>query len=101
MTYPPQPASSGTSDPSQGEQTYGAPAEPVNDKINPMAVVSLVFGLTGCLSLFGIVAGVPALKQIKQDGGRGRALAITGIILGAAVNGTAAILIVLSFALGK
>jgi hypothetical protein len=97
MTYPPQPVSSGTGDPGQGEQTYGAPAAPANDKMNPMAIVSLVFALTGCLSLFGIVAGVPALRQIKQDGGRGRALAITGIVIGTVINGGALILTGLSF----
>lgn len=94
MTYPSQPAT-----PDQGE--YEAPGRPANDRMNPMAIVSLVFGVTGCLSLFGIVAGVPALRQIKQDGGRGRALAITGIVLGAVINGGALILTAISFLLGN
>jgi Domain of unknown function (DUF4190) len=73
---------------------------PTGDKMNPLAVASLIFGLTGCLSFGGLVFGISALRQIKQAGGRGRGLAITGIVLGAIVNGTAAILIVISFAVG-
>lgn len=112
-----QPASSAVGDPNGSPEWASRPAPDghatdarqygpspadvsTNDKMNPMAVVSLVFGLTGCLSLFGIVAGVPALRQIKQEGGRGRGLAITGILLGAIVNGGAAILTALSFIFG-
>jgi hypothetical protein len=94
MTYPSDPMQSGIG--VAAEQQYGQ--APVNGKMNPLAVAGLVFGLTGCLSLLGIVFGITALRQIGQDGGRGRGLAIAGIVLGAIANGTAAILIIISFA---
>lgn len=94
MTYPSDPSQSGVG--VAGEQQYGQ--APVSSKLNPLAVAGLVFGLTGCLSFLGIVFGITALRQIGQDGGRGRGLAIAGIVLGGIVNGTAAILIAISFA---
>ncbi|WP_345439267.1 DUF4190 domain-containing protein [Actinoallomurus vinaceus] len=66
-----------------------------------LAVASFVFGLTGCLSLFGVILGISALRQIKRDGDRGRGFAITGIVLGGICNGTAAILVIASFAAGS
>lgn len=67
-----------------------------NNRINPLAVASLIFGLTVCLSLGGIIFGVTALRQIKQDGGRGKGLAVIGLTLGATMNGIALILAAIS-----
>lgn len=92
MSYPPEVA--------RYDAAPGMPVPPANQKMNPLAVAALIFGLTGCLSIAGVFMGVTALRQIKQDGGRGKPLAITGIVLGALVNGTAAILIIISFAVG-
>ncbi|MGH3658180.1 MAG: DUF4190 domain-containing protein [Micromonosporaceae bacterium] len=66
-----------------------------------LAVASLIFGLTGCLSIGGVILGISALREIKRDGSRGRGLAITGIVLGGLINGAAAILIILSFVFGS
>ncbi|MCO6007573.1 DUF4190 domain-containing protein [Actinoallomurus purpureus] len=66
-----------------------------------LAVAGFIFGLTGCLSLFGVILGISALRQIKRDGDRGRGFAISGIVLGGICNGGAAILIIVSFASGS
>lgn len=71
-----------------------------NSRINSMAVVSFVFGLTICLSFAAIFAGVSALRQIRHGNGRGRWLALTGLTIGTVVNGGALILTGLSFVLG-
>lgn len=106
MTYPPNAAPPGTGQPNDGQgwDSQGGPAvsdeqpyQPEAGKLSGLAVASLIFGLTGCLSLFGIILGISALRQIKQTGERGRGLAITGIVLGAVVNGGAAIAILISF----
>ncbi len=70
-------------------------------KMSGLAVASLIFGLTGCLSIGGVILGISALREIKRDGSRGRGLAITGIVLGGLINGAAAILIILSFVFGS
>ncbi len=103
MTYPPSHSPSGNPSEtpdweSQGQPYDAAPGQPpTSAKLSGYAVASLIFGLTGCLSLFGIILGVSALRQIKRDGERGRGLAIAGIVLGAVFNGTAAILTLISF----
>lgn len=106
MTYPPHSAPPGTGD--QGQPAYQPmPVEGAEEerypagKMNPLAVAALIFGLTGCLSFFGLVLGVTSLRQIKRDNGKGRGFAIAGIVLGGVVNGTAAILVLVSFLVGS
>ncbi|WP_030174591.1 DUF4190 domain-containing protein [Spirillospora albida] len=52
-----------------------------NDKTNPLAIASLVTGLLGCFAVLGAILGFIALNQIKQRGGRGRGMAVAGIVL--------------------
>ncbi|WP_433172652.1 DUF4190 domain-containing protein [Actinoallomurus sp. CA-150999] len=54
---------------------------PGSDKVNGLAIASLITGLIGCISLVGAILGVIALRQIKERGERGRGLAIAGIVL--------------------
>lgn len=65
-------------------QGYGA-----QSKTNVMAIISLVGGIAGFVwilpligSLAGIIFGHIGLSQIKKTGEQGRALALTGLILG-------------------
>lgn len=62
------------------------PGQPLNytnqPKSNPLAIVSLICGIVGCLfitPIVGIVTGVIALGKSKLQGGKG--MAIAGIIL--------------------
>jgi hypothetical protein len=77
------------------------PAWGSQGQLNGLAVVSLIFGLTMCLSLFGVIFGIQALRQIKRNGDRGHGFAISGIVLGSIYNGGAAILTMVSFAFGS
>jgi hypothetical protein len=65
--------------------------------MNKMAVASLVCSLLGWLCfvgpLFGLIFGFVALNQIKQNGQRGRGMALAGIVLGG-------ILVVIAIAVG-
>ena len=63
-----------------------APAAPAyqqsiatSEKTNGFAVASLIFGLLG--GLLGLIFGIIALNQIKKNGGKGKGLAIAGIVL--------------------
>jgi FtsH-binding integral membrane protein len=65
----------------------GAPAGS-GQSTNPMAIVSLVSGILGCLCVTWIVAivtGIIGRKQIRDSGGmqKGDGMALAGIILGA------------------
>ena len=58
----------------------------LNDKLNKNAIYSIVGGLISIfifwwLSLCGIGCGITALKEIKVKGGKGKSLAILGIII--------------------
>lgn len=72
------------------QQQYAAPqygaqpqtpsyAAPVNDKWNTLAIIAFVLGLFG--GSFGWIFGIIALRQIKKNGGKGKGLAIAGIVL--------------------
>ena len=62
---------------------YGPPAQ----KTNTMAIASLVASLVGFLcwlgSIAGIVLGIVAMNQIKQNREEGHGLAVAGIAIGA------------------
>ncbi|WP_329254755.1 DUF4190 domain-containing protein [Actinoallomurus sp. NBC_01490] len=95
MTYPPD--SFHSEDVSAPEHNYGEqqafgpgvppqrPGPPLHrsssDKVNGLAIGSLITGILGCVSFIGLILGIVALRQIKQRGGRGRGMAITGIVL--------------------
>ena len=51
-------------------------------KLNTLAVVSLATAITWVGSVAGVITGHIALAQIKRSGEKGRALAITGLVLG-------------------
>ena len=89
--------------PTSGVHPYGPPPAHLatGDKMSGLAVAAFIFGLTGCLSLFGLILGISALRQIKRNGERGRGFAIAGIVLGGICNGAAAILTIASFATGS
>ena len=62
---------------------YGPPAQ----KTNSMAIASLVASLVGFVcwlgSIAGIVLGIVAMNQIKQNRDEGHGLAVAGIAIGA------------------
>ena len=51
-------------------------------KLNTLAVVSLASALTGFGVVAAIITGHISLAQIKRTGENGRALALSGVILG-------------------
>ena len=64
------------------------------------ALTALVLGILGLLSSFvggilAIIFGIVALVRIRKTGSRGRAMAITGIVLGVMWTGVSVLLIVL------
>lgn len=64
--------------PGDGHRPYGQPDR--SDKYNVLAIVSLVSAFF--ISLAAVITGHIALHQIKRTGEQGRALAITGLVLG-------------------
>ncbi|MFI9505639.1 DUF4190 domain-containing protein [Nocardia sp. NPDC052566] len=111
--YPQQPAQPLTPQP-QPQQQYGQPYQsqpqpyqpsnyqyqapyqpygyPQQLGTNGMAIGSLVASLLGLVtcgisSIVGIILGVVALNQIKQNGQEGRGLALSGIWVGAVIVG--------------
>jgi hypothetical protein len=63
---------------------FATAGPPRVDKFNGFAIASLVLAivwLCGLGTILGLVFGFVALSQIKQTGERGRALAISGIVL--------------------
>ncbi|MBB5872393.1 hypothetical protein F4553_005827 [Allocatelliglobosispora scoriae] len=90
--------------PDTGQQQYGAPVSPYpqygepqqpylaapapyqpvaplqNPKVNGFAIASLIFGICGGL-LFSTIFGIIALVQIKRHGGRGKGMAVAGLVL--------------------
>jgi hypothetical protein len=84
--YPPPPGPYGpppTGYPAPDYSIYGPPAQ----KTNSMAIASLVASLVGFLcwlgSIAGIVLGIVAMNQIKQNREQGHGLAVAGIAIGA------------------
>ena len=65
-----------------------APAAPVAHekhdftKYNTLAVVSIATAISWVGAVAGVITGHIALAQIKRSGEKGRALAITGLVLG-------------------
>lgn len=56
-------------------------------KLNTLSVVSLASALTGFGVVAAIITGHISLAQIKRTGQNGRALALSGVILGYAAIG--------------
>jgi hypothetical protein len=96
------PAEGETGEPS-GEKLPGVPNETIEPeqkpKMNGKAVTSLVLGILSIpgayifvpglvCGIIGIVLAVNAIKQVKESGGRGKGLAVAGLIC--AIVGTAA-----------
>jgi hypothetical protein len=68
--------------PGWGPQTaspYGVVAQE-NTNLNGFAVAALILGICGGL-LLSVIFGIVALVQIKRNGGRGRGMAIAGLVL--------------------
>jgi hypothetical protein len=51
-----------------------------NDSLNGFAVASLILAICGG-QLLGLIFGIVALVQIKRRGGRGRGMAIAGVVI--------------------
>ncbi|TDD66680.1 DUF4190 domain-containing protein [Actinomadura darangshiensis] len=60
---------------------YGSPYDSRNDKTNGLAIAAFITGLLGCFGVLGLILGAISLSQIGRNGGKGRGLAIAGIIL--------------------
>ncbi len=92
--YPPPPGGYGYQPPPP-PPGYGYPPSapgygylpPPSASTNNMAIASLVSSLLGWICgigpVLGVVFGIIALNQIKQNGQGGRGLALAGIIIGA------------------
>ena len=94
-TLPGYPVSPGTA---AGPPPYYSPA--AAGARSGSALTALVLGILGLLSSFvaailAIIFGVVALVRIGKTGGRGRAMAITGIVLGVMWTGLSVLFIVL------
>ncbi len=50
--------------------------------LNTLAVVSLAAGISGIGALIAVITGHISLAQLRDSGERGKALAITGTVLG-------------------
>ncbi|ALC21089.1 DUF4190 domain-containing protein [Streptomyces pristinaespiralis] len=57
------------------------PPPPRPESVNGLAITSLVVGVVCCLPPLGLVLGAVALGQISRKGGRGKGMAIAGIVL--------------------
>ena len=70
------------------QEAQTAPKDPIEKRkfdfrsLNTLAVVSLASALSGFGWLIAIITGHVALAQIKRSGENGRALALTGTVLG-------------------
>ncbi len=69
-------------------QTVVAEATPTPKKkfdfksLNTLAVVSLAAGISGVGALIAVITGHISLAQLRDSGEKGKALAITGTVLG-------------------
>lgn len=66
------------------------------DRTNVVAIFAIVLGFI--VPLAGIIAGAVGLAQVKRTGEKGRVLAITGIVVGAALTVLSVIAVVAFFA---
>ncbi|XRQ05962.1 DUF4190 domain-containing protein [Actinomadura welshii] len=64
-----------------GGPGHGPPRKPQDGETNGLAIAAFMTGFLGCLGVLGIVLGAIALRQISDRGGKGRGLAIAGIVL--------------------
>lgn len=65
-------------------QPYPLPGPPPPARTNGFAIASLILGLTGFFGLpviLSAIFGFVALSQIRQQGGKGRGMAIAGLVL--------------------
>jgi hypothetical protein len=60
---------------------YPQPQRQAPAPVNGIAVTSLVLGIVCCLPPLGLILGALALTQIRRKGGRGKGMAIAGIVL--------------------
>ncbi|MGI5206683.1 DUF4190 domain-containing protein [Spirillospora sp. CA-108201] len=89
MTYPPPgPAQPGPQapyspppPPMPGDHGPGSPYGSGAEKTNGLAIAAFVTGLLGCFGVVGLILGAVSLSQIAKKGGKGRGLAIAGIVL--------------------
>ncbi|MER6613849.1 DUF4190 domain-containing protein [Streptomyces xantholiticus] len=65
--------------PYQQPLPYPRPPQPV--PVNGLAITSLVVGIVCCLPPLGLILGTVALRQLRRKGGRGKGMAIAGIVL--------------------
>jgi prepilin-type processing-associated H-X9-DG protein len=73
-----------------------APGQPLPPaKTSGLAITSLVLGILGCTSLFGLILGFIALNKINKSGGRlgGRGVALAGVIVSGCMMVLAVILV--------
>ncbi|MEV0664525.1 DUF4190 domain-containing protein [Actinomadura luteofluorescens] len=75
--YPPAPPPP----PMPGDHGPGSPYGSRAEKTNGLAIAAFVTGLLGCLGVVGLILGAVSLSQIAKKGGKGRGLAIAGIVL--------------------
>ncbi|WP_067454406.1 DUF4190 domain-containing protein [Actinomadura macra] len=64
-----------------GEPSSYGSGPPTSNKTNGLAIAAFITGLLGCLGVLGLILGVISLRQIGRNGGKGRGLAMAGIIL--------------------
>jgi hypothetical protein len=67
-----------------GSNQVSAPVAEKHDftRYNTLAIVSIATAISWVGSVAGVITGHVALAQIKRSGEKGRALAITGLVLG-------------------
>ncbi|MFE4546726.1 DUF4190 domain-containing protein [Streptomyces sp. NPDC056785] len=69
--------------PQEPYQTWGQGYSPYNRPapVNGLAISALVLGILCFLPAVGLVLGIVALVQIRKRGERGRAMAVTGMVM--------------------
>lgn len=93
---------------SPGQPAYPAYGQPVQGyyapPTNTMAIVAMSLSLAalilGITAIVGAILGHVALGQIKRTGEGGRGFALTGIIVGWAITGLYALLIIIFIIIG-
>ena len=64
-----------------GEPSSYGSGPPPSNKTNGLAIAAFVTGLIPCLGVLSLILGVISLRQIGSKGGKGRGLAMAGIVL--------------------